>query len=90
MAMIIIIRQANETIADMRFKGLFVGSGAALNTGGPVGVWLGYILMATIVYAMMVALGEMAALFPVSVSQFRKLPAGISVFFCACGRKAKR
>lgn len=46
--------------------GLFIGAGAALNTGGPVGVWLGYILMATIVYAMMVALGEMSALFPVS------------------------
>ncbi|WVQ86137.1 hypothetical protein IAT38_008305 [Cryptococcus sp. DSM 104549] len=46
--------------------GLFVGSGSALNTGGPVGLWLGYIFMSSMVYAMMVALGEMAALYPVS------------------------
>ncbi|WVN89076.1 uncharacterized protein L203_104292 [Cryptococcus depauperatus CBS 7841] len=46
--------------------GLFVGSGAALATGGPVGLWLGYILMSTMVYSMMVALGEMAALYPVA------------------------
>ncbi|WWC72693.1 uncharacterized protein I206_106657 [Kwoniella pini CBS 10737] len=46
--------------------GLFVGSGSALSTGGPVGLWLGYIFMSSIVYSMMVALGEMAALFPVA------------------------
>ncbi|KAL0242013.1 hypothetical protein I308_106187 [Cryptococcus tetragattii IND107] len=46
--------------------GLFVGSGSALASGGPVGVWLGYIFMASMVYSMMVALGEMAALYPVS------------------------
>ncbi|ORX40940.1 amino acid transporter [Kockovaella imperatae] len=46
--------------------GLFVGSGESLATAGPVGVWLGYILMSTIVYSMAVALGEMAALFPVA------------------------
>lgn len=46
--------------------GLFVGSGTALNTGGPVGVWLAYCLMASMVYSMMVALGEMATLYPVA------------------------
>ena len=46
--------------------GLFIGSGAALADGGPVGCWLGYILMSSMVYSMMVALGEMAALYPVS------------------------
>lgn len=46
--------------------GLFVGSGSALATGGPLGLWLGYMLMASMVYAMMVALGEMAALYPVA------------------------
>ncbi|WVQ82120.1 hypothetical protein IAT38_004248 [Cryptococcus sp. DSM 104549] len=46
--------------------GLFVGSGSALATGGPVGFWLAYILMSAMVYAMMVALGEMAALYPVA------------------------
>lgn len=29
--------------------GLFIGSGGALQSGGPVGVWLGYIFMATMV-----------------------------------------
>jgi len=46
--------------------GLFVGSGSALHTGGPVGLWLGYCFMSSMVYSMMVALGEMAALFPVA------------------------
>ena len=46
--------------------GLFVGSGSALATGGPVGCWLAYICMSAMVYAMVVALGEMATLFPVS------------------------
>ncbi|WVR08716.1 hypothetical protein IAU60_005774 [Kwoniella sp. DSM 27419] len=46
--------------------GLFVGSGSALSSGGPVGLWLGYIFMSSIVYSMMVALGEMAALYPVA------------------------
>lgn len=46
--------------------GLFVGSGVALSTGGPVGVWLGYSIMGAIVWTMMVALGEMGALFPVA------------------------
>ncbi|RSH81104.1 uncharacterized protein EHS24_008538 [Apiotrichum porosum] len=46
--------------------GLFVGSGSALASGGPVALWIGYCLMATMVYAMMVALGEMATLFPVA------------------------
>ncbi|KAK4683742.1 hypothetical protein P7C73_g6486, partial [Tremellales sp. Uapishka_1] len=46
--------------------GLFLGSGSALHSGGPVGTWLAYIAMSSMVYSMMVALGEMATLFPVS------------------------
>lgn len=46
--------------------GLFVGAGGALQKGGPVGVWLAYILMSIIVYSMMVALGEMSALYPLA------------------------
>jgi amino acid transporter len=46
--------------------GLFVGSGAALSTGGPVGAWLAYIIMAIMVYSMMIALGEMGSLIPTS------------------------
>lgn len=48
--------------------GLFVGSGEALNAGGPVGLLLGYTIMGAVVYSMMMALGEMATLFPVSGS----------------------
>ncbi|KAF8753328.1 Amino acid transporter [Rhizoctonia solani] len=46
--------------------GLFVGSGGALANGGPVGTLLGYIIMGFVVYCMMIALGEMATLFPVA------------------------
>ncbi|KAL1412631.1 hypothetical protein Q8F55_000378 [Vanrija albida] len=46
--------------------GLFVGSGGALANGGPVGLWLAYCIMASMVFSMMVALGEMATLFPVA------------------------
>ncbi|KAL0250197.1 hypothetical protein I308_103505 [Cryptococcus tetragattii IND107] len=46
--------------------GLFVGSGSALATGGPVGFWLGYVFMGLMVYTMMIALGEMASLYPVA------------------------
>jgi len=48
--------------------GLFVGSGEALHNGGPVGLLLGYVIMGTVVYSMMIALGEMTTLFPVSGS----------------------
>ncbi|QRV75531.1 amino acid permease [Ceratobasidium sp. AG-Ba] len=46
--------------------GLFVGSGGALAKGGPVGALLGYFIMGVVVYAVMIALAEMATLFPVS------------------------
>jgi len=48
--------------------GLFIGSGAALSNGGPLGLLLGYAVMGTVVYSMVVALGEMTTLFPVSGS----------------------
>ena len=48
--------------------GLFVGSGAALHSGGPVGLLLGYVIMGAVMYSMVVALGEMTTLFPVSGS----------------------
>ncbi|GAA6045805.1 hypothetical protein NBRC10513_005213 [Rhodotorula toruloides] len=46
--------------------GLFVGAGGALATGGPLGIWLGYTIMGFTVGTMMVALGEMTTLYPVS------------------------
>ncbi|EJT98003.1 amino acid transporter [Dacryopinax primogenitus] len=48
--------------------GLFVGSGGALATAGPVGTLLGYIIVGAMVYAVMISLGEMTTLFPVSGS----------------------
>lgn len=46
--------------------GLFVGSGTALRTGGPAGIIIGWTLTGSMIYAMVMALGEMAVLFPVS------------------------
>ncbi|KAL8277353.1 hypothetical protein RQP46_010193 [Phenoliferia psychrophenolica] len=46
--------------------GLFVGAGGALASGGPAGIFLGYSIMGLVVYTMMVALGEMCTLYPVS------------------------
>ncbi|GAA5984516.1 hypothetical protein JCM11641_007008 [Rhodosporidiobolus odoratus] len=46
--------------------GLFVGAGSALSTGGAAGLFLGYTIMGAVVYSMMVALGEMTTLYPVS------------------------
>ncbi|KZO90439.1 amino acid permease [Calocera viscosa TUFC12733] len=48
--------------------GLFVGSGGALATAGPVGTLLGYVIVGTMVYSVMISLGEMTTLYPVSGS----------------------
>ncbi|KZO99315.1 hypothetical protein CALVIDRAFT_548644 [Calocera viscosa TUFC12733] len=45
--------------------GLFVGTANSLASGGPVGLWLGYIVMGSITYSVMQCLGEMIAWFPV-------------------------
>ncbi|KAF9513623.1 hypothetical protein BS47DRAFT_1393189 [Hydnum rufescens UP504] len=45
--------------------GLFLGTGNALKTGGPVGLLLGYTIVGTICYAMMLCLGEMVSYLPV-------------------------
>ncbi|EIN13541.1 amino acid permease [Punctularia strigosozonata HHB-11173 SS5] len=46
--------------------GLFLGTGTALSHGGPVGLLLGYSIMGTICFAVMVSLGEMIAYLPIS------------------------
>ncbi|KAM0755033.1 AAT family amino acid transporter [Meredithblackwellia eburnea MCA 4105] len=46
--------------------GLFLGAGGSYAQGGPAGIFLGYTVMGVIVYSMMVALGEMTTLYPVS------------------------
>ncbi|MBW0469962.1 hypothetical protein O181_009677 [Austropuccinia psidii MF-1] len=48
--------------------GLFLGSGEALGQGGPVALILGYTIMGSVVYSMMVALGEMITMYPVTGS----------------------
>ncbi|KAH7915351.1 amino acid permease [Hygrophoropsis aurantiaca] len=45
--------------------GLFVGTANALRWGGPVGLLLGYSIMGTIVYSVMISLGEMIAYLPI-------------------------
>ncbi|CAK4030833.1 amino acid permease [Lecanosticta acicola] len=46
--------------------GLFIGSGSALSTAGPAGALIAYAFVGTLVYSVMVALGEMATYIPVS------------------------
>ncbi|CDR38311.1 RHTO0S03e08130g1_1 [Rhodotorula toruloides] len=58
--------------------GLFVGAGGALATGGPLGIWLGYSIMGFTVGTMMVALGEMTTLYPVS-ARFLNPAAGFAL-----------
>ncbi|CAI4939951.1 ATV_HP_G0042730.mRNA.1.CDS.1 [Saccharomyces cerevisiae] len=46
--------------------GLFVGSGTALRTGGPASLLIGWGSAGTMIYAMVMALGELAVIFPIS------------------------
>ncbi|KAF2751926.1 AAT family amino acid transporter [Sporormia fimetaria CBS 119925] len=48
--------------------GLFVGSGAALSAGGPASVVIAYVLIGTMVFCTVHALGELAVTFPVAGS----------------------
>ncbi|KAK1989128.1 amino acid permease [Colletotrichum cereale] len=45
--------------------GLFLGSGKAIATSGPVGTLLAFVFVGSIVYSVMTALGEMATYMPV-------------------------
>ncbi|SCU90787.1 LAFA_0F00254g1_1 [Lachancea sp. 'fantastica'] len=46
--------------------GLFVGSGKALRTAGPAGVLIGWALTGTMIFSVVMAVGELAVAFPVS------------------------
>lgn len=46
-------------------RSLFLGTANSLRGGGPLGLWLGYSVMGSIVYAVMTALGEMIAHLPI-------------------------
>lgn len=41
--------------------GLFLGSGDALLNGGPVGAFLGYAIIGSVVFSLCVSIGEMIA-----------------------------
>ncbi|KAH9827144.1 amino acid permease [Teratosphaeria destructans] len=46
--------------------GLFIGSGEALAEAGPAGALIAYTFVGTLVYSVMIALGEMATYIPIS------------------------
>lgn len=50
--------------------GLFLGIGSDLEHGGPAGLLIGYCVMASLLYSVMVALGEMVSQFPIAGGQF--------------------
>ncbi|KAL2060509.1 hypothetical protein VTL71DRAFT_9540 [Oculimacula yallundae] len=50
--------------------GLFLGTAGNLKNGGPGGLLMGYCIMASLLYAVMVALGEMVSQFPIPGGQF--------------------
>ena len=45
--------------------GLFLGTAGSLQNGGPVGLLLGYAIVGTITYCVMISLGEMIAYLPI-------------------------
>ncbi|KII83780.1 hypothetical protein PLICRDRAFT_46961 [Plicaturopsis crispa FD-325 SS-3] len=45
--------------------GLFLGTAGALSNGGPVGLLLGYAIVGSICYSVMISLGEMIAFLPI-------------------------
>lgn len=71
--------------------GLFVGTGSALNTGGPGAIIIAWFITATAVFSTMQGLGELATTFPVSgsfnvfASRFVEPAVGFAVgwnYFC--------
>ncbi|KAF5355742.1 hypothetical protein D9756_003931 [Leucocoprinus leucothites] len=51
--------------------GLFLGTATSLRNGGPVGLLLGYIVMGSICYSVMLSLGEMVAFLPIPGGHIR-------------------
>ncbi|KZF25879.1 hypothetical protein L228DRAFT_225515 [Xylona heveae TC161] len=45
--------------------GLWLGSGTSLTRGGPLGIFIGYVLSGTIVWAVNQSIGELAVMYPV-------------------------
>ncbi|OQV22773.1 putative amino-acid permease [Hypsibius exemplaris] len=63
--------------------GLFIGSGGVLAKGGPASLLLGFILIGTMLFNVVMALGEMAVLYPIagsfSVYSARFIGSGLGV-----------
>lgn len=51
--------------------GLFLGTGESLQNGGPIGLLLGYMVMGTVCYSVMICLGEMVAFLPTAGGHIR-------------------
>ncbi|KKY23693.1 putative arginine permease [Phaeomoniella chlamydospora] len=50
--------------------GLFLGTAGDLENGGPAGLLIGYCVMASLLFSVMVVLGEMVSKFPIPGGQF--------------------
>ncbi|KAH8698690.1 putative arginine permease [Talaromyces proteolyticus] len=50
--------------------GLFLGTASDLENGGPAGLLISYCVMASLLYSVMIALGEMVSQFPMPGGQF--------------------
>lgn len=48
--------------------GIFIGTGSALSTAGPVSCLISYLFVGSILYSVMVSLGEMATFIPITGS----------------------
>lgn len=51
--------------------GLFLGTANSLKNGGPLGLWLGYIIMGTVCYAVMQCMGEAVSYLPIPGGHLR-------------------
>ncbi|RDX55928.1 amino acid permease [Lentinus brumalis] len=51
--------------------GLFLGTASSLAAGGPIGLLLGYIVVGTVCYSVMISLGEMVAYLPLPGGHIR-------------------
>lgn len=59
------VRQVNMiTIAGVIGSGLFLSTGVGLSRGGPISLFVTYIIMGISVYVTMLSLGEMSSLYP--------------------------
>ena len=62
------ISSRNVTLTKPSGTGLFVGSGAALESGGPASLIIAYGLIGVMLFCTVQALGELAVAFPVAGS----------------------